>query len=47
MFSLVDGQVVNIYSNWSPRDLLGKKYRIEDVECGSLDVELDRMTIHK
>jgi hypothetical protein len=42
MYSLAEDQLRYVYSNWSPKDLLPKKYEIEDEVVGALDVELHR-----
>ncbi|MEK4427712.1 hypothetical protein MHB54_00480 [Paenibacillus sp. FSL M7-0802] len=42
MYLLAEDQLRYVYSNWTPKDLLLKKYEIEDEVIGTLDVELHR-----
>ncbi|MEC4565476.1 hypothetical protein L8C07_05920 [Paenibacillus sp. CMAA1739] len=42
MYSLAENHFRCVYSNWTPKDLLPKKYEIEDEVIGALDVELHR-----
>ncbi|MFE6075640.1 hypothetical protein ACFVQB_14305 [Paenibacillus sp. NPDC057886] len=42
MYSIFGDHMRNVYSNWSPKDLLPKKYEIESEVFGALDLELHR-----